>query len=135
MKTLLLNPPSFEKFDGGAGARYPARREIHSFWYPVWLAYPAGLIQYSRLLDAPSHGFKPEETVRIANDYDFVVVFTSTAGFQSDVRLAERMKEANPATKIPLVGPHVTVLPEESVNARNPQGDERSGLPPSGGWL
>ena len=115
MKTLLLNPPSFEKFDGGAGSRYPARREVYSFWYPTWLAYPAGLIRDSRLLDAPSHGVKPEETVRIATDYDFVVIFTSTAGFQSDVRLAERIKEAKPSTKISFVGPHVTVLPEESL--------------------
>jgi hypothetical protein len=40
MKTLVVNPPSFEKFDGGASARYQATREITSFWYPVWLAYP-----------------------------------------------------------------------------------------------
>jgi len=117
VKTLLLNPPSFEKFDGGAGSRYPARREIHSFWYPTWLAYPAGLIRDSRLLDAPSHGVKPEETVRIAADYDFVVIFTSTAGFRNDVRLAEKIKETQPWTKIAFVGPHVTVLPEESLNA------------------
>jgi hopanoid biosynthesis associated radical SAM protein HpnJ len=117
MKTLLLNPPSFEKFDGGAGSRYPARREIYSFWYPTWLAYPAGLIRDSRLLDAPSHGVKPEETVRIATAYDFVVFFTSTAGFQSDVLLAERMKEAKPTMKIAFVGPHVTVLPEESLRS------------------
>jgi len=117
MKTLLLNPPSFEKFDGGAGSRYPARREIHSFWYPTWLAYPAGLIRGSRLLDAPSHGVKPEETVRIAADYDFVVIFTSTAGFQNDVRLAEKIKEVQPGIKIAFVGPHVTVLPQESLNA------------------
>src|SRR5580704_10856602 len=38
MKTLFLNPPSFEKFDGGAGSRWPATREIESYWYPVWLA-------------------------------------------------------------------------------------------------
>ena len=54
MKTLLLNPPSFEKFDGGAGARFAATHEVTSFWYPTWLAYPAGLIRDSRLLDAPS---------------------------------------------------------------------------------
>ena len=42
MKTLLLNPPSFEMFDGGASSRYQATREIPSFWYPVWLAYSAG---------------------------------------------------------------------------------------------
>jgi hypothetical protein len=35
MKTLFLNPPSYEGFDGGAGARYQARREIKSFWYPT----------------------------------------------------------------------------------------------------
>lgn len=43
LKTLLLNPPSFEKFDDGASSRWPATREIESYWYPVWLAYPAGL--------------------------------------------------------------------------------------------
>ncbi|MGA2954228.1 MAG: hopanoid biosynthesis associated radical SAM protein HpnJ [Thermodesulfobacteriota bacterium] len=117
MKTLLLNPPSFENFDGGAGSRYPARREIRSFWYPTWLAYPAGLIRESRLLDAPSHGVKPEETIRIAAEYDFVVLFTSTAGFQSDIHLAERMKTAQPSLKIAFVGPHVSVLPEESLQA------------------
>ena len=40
LKTLLLNPPSFENFDGGASSRWPAVREIESYWYPVWLAYP-----------------------------------------------------------------------------------------------
>ena len=54
MRTLFVNPPSFEKFDGGASARYQATREITSFWYPVWLAYPAGLVKDSRLLDGPA---------------------------------------------------------------------------------
>ena len=53
MRTLFLNPPSFEGFDGGAGSRWPASREIESYWYPVWLAYPAGMLEGSRLLDAP----------------------------------------------------------------------------------
>jgi hypothetical protein len=87
MKTLLLNPPSFESFDGGAGARWPARREILSFWYPAWLAYPAALIGNSRLLDAPPHGVTPDEAIRIARDFDFLVLFTSTVGFDKDVRL------------------------------------------------
>jgi len=88
MKTLLLNPPSFEGFDGGAGSRWPATREIESYWYPVWLAYPAAMIPESRLLDAPPHRVSPEETIKIAADYDFVVLFTSTPGLYSDVRLA-----------------------------------------------
>ena len=44
MKTLFLNPPSYEGFDGGAGSRYQAKREIRSFWYPTWLAQPAALV-------------------------------------------------------------------------------------------
>ena len=42
LRTLFLNPPSYEGFDGGAGSRYQARREVRSFWYPTWLAQPAG---------------------------------------------------------------------------------------------
>lgn len=117
MKTLLLNPPSFENFDGGASSRWPATREIESYWYPVWLAYPAAMIPESRLLDAPPHGISPLETVEIAKDYDFVVLFTSTPGFRSDVRLAEMMKATKPELKIAFVGPHVTVQPDASLNA------------------
>src|SRR6266853_998545 len=69
MKTLLLNPPSFKNFDGGASSRWPATREIASYWYPVWLTYPAGMLPGSRLLDAPPHGITPEQTVEI----DFIV--------------------------------------------------------------
>ena len=117
MKTLLLNPPSFEKFDGGAGARYQATREITSFWYPVWLAYPTSLIKESRLLDAPAHAITPNETIQIARDYDFVVIFTSTTGLKSDTRLAQMIKDVKPNIKIAFVGPHVSVLPEESLTA------------------
>ncbi len=117
MKTLLLNPPSFENFDGGAGSRWPARREITSFWYPVWLAYPAGLIPESRLLDAPAHGVGPEETIRIAGDYEFLVLFTSTPGLKNDIKLTEAIKEANPGIRIAFVGPHPSVLPEETLRA------------------
>src|SRR5271157_2911866 len=100
MKTLFLNPPSFENFDGGAGARWPATRETESFWFPAWLTYPAGMLSGSRLLDAPPHKVNPAQTIAIARDYDFLVVFTSTVGFQSDVLLAQRLKEAKPGIKI-----------------------------------
>jgi len=115
MRTLFLNPPSFENFDGGAGSRWPATREIESYWYPVWLAYPAGMIEGSRLLDAPSHHVSAQETIEIGKDYDFLVLFTSTPGFKGDIRLARAMKDANPRLKIAFVGPHVTVLPEETL--------------------
>jgi hopanoid biosynthesis associated radical SAM protein HpnJ len=117
MKTLFLNPPSFENFDGGAGARWPATRETASYWYPAWLTFPAGMLADSRLLDAPPHKVTPTQTVEIARGYDFVVVFTSTVGFYSDLELAKRMKEAKPDIKIAFVGPPVQVQPTESLMA------------------
>ena len=55
MRTLFLQAPSFDGFDGGAGARYQTKREIASFWYPTWLAQPAALVPDSKLIDAPPH--------------------------------------------------------------------------------
>jgi hopanoid biosynthesis associated radical SAM protein HpnJ len=115
LKTLFLNPPSFENFDGGAGSRWPATREIESYWYPVWLAYPAGMIEGARLLDAPPHYVSAEETINIAKQYEFLVLYTSTPGFPGDIRLVKKIKDANPTMKIAFVGPHVTVLPERSL--------------------
>ncbi|HYE23994.1 MAG TPA: hopanoid biosynthesis associated radical SAM protein HpnJ [Clostridia bacterium] len=116
LKTLFLNPPSFENFDGGASSRWPATREIESYWYPVWLAYPAGMLEGSRLLDANPHHVSAEETIEIGKQYEFLVLFTSTPGFQGDCKLAELMKAANPNLKIAFVGPHVTTLPAETLN-------------------
>jgi hopanoid biosynthesis associated radical SAM protein HpnJ len=115
LRTLFLNPPSFENFDGGAASRWSATREVESYWYPVWLAYPAGLLEGSRLLDAPPHGISADQTAKIANNYEFLVLFTSTPGFASDVRLAHAVKDRNPKIRIAFVGPHVTVLPEKSL--------------------
>ena len=115
LKTLFLNPPSFENFDGGAGSRWPATREIESYWYPVWLAYPAGMLEGARLLDAPPHHVSAEETINIARDYEFLVLFTSTPGFPGDIQLAQKIKEVNPRIKITFVGPHVSVLPDKSL--------------------
>ena len=116
LKTLLLNPPSFENFDGGASSRWPATREIESYWYPVWLAYPAGMLEGSRLLDAPPHHVSADETIKICKDYEFLVLFTSTPGWQGDQKLAEAIKAANPRISIAFVGPPVTTSPEQALN-------------------
>src|SRR6266404_108557 len=115
MKTVLLNPPSFENFDGGASSRWPATREIESYWYPVWLAYPAGMLPGSRLLDASPHKVTWKQTVEIAKDYEFLVLYTSTVGFESDVKLIREIKAVNPNLKIAFVGPHGHIKPEETL--------------------
>src|SRR5450755_3737366 len=116
MKTLFLNPPSFEKFDGGAGSRWPATREIESYWYPVWLAYPAGMLEGSRLLDAPPHHISWQEVIRILKDYEFLVLFTSTIGWSGDQKMAMAIREAHPNLKICFVGPPVTTDPDKALN-------------------
>ena len=78
MKTLFLQPPSFDGFDGGAGSRYQARREIRSFWYPTWLAQPAALVPGSKLIDAPPAGIKLEQILPLATEYELVVIHTPT---------------------------------------------------------
>jgi hopanoid biosynthesis associated radical SAM protein HpnJ len=117
MKTLFLNPPSYPDFDGGAGSRYQAKREVWSFWYPTWLSYPAGMIPGARLLDAPPHGYDLARTIEEAKNYDFIVIHTSTPSFRVDVRTAEAIKEAHPSVLIALAGGHPTALPEDSLKA------------------
>lgn len=115
MRTLLLNPPSYEDFDGGAGSRYQAKREVWSFWYPTWLAYPAGMLPGARLLDAPPEHMTAEDVLAVTRDYDHVVLHTSTPSFRADVRTAQALKAARPDTVIGFVGGHVSARPEESL--------------------
>lgn len=117
MRTLFLNPPSFEGFDGGAGSRWPAAREIESYWYPVWLCYPAGMLEGSKVLDAPPHGVSIEETVAQAKNFELLVLFTSSPGFHVDVKIAEMMKDSNPKLQVAFVGPPVTIEPDKVLNA------------------
>ncbi|PYM65832.1 MAG: hopanoid biosynthesis associated radical SAM protein HpnJ [Candidatus Rokuibacteriota bacterium] len=117
LKTLFLHPPSFEGFDGGAGARYQARREIRSFWYPTWLAQPAALVPGSRLVDAPPDGLSVDDVAPLARQHDLVVLHTSTPSFGSDARVAARLKAENPRLVIGMVGAHVAVLPQQSLRA------------------
>jgi len=115
MKPLFLNPPTYEDFDGGAGARYQASREVTSFWYPAWLCYPAGMIAGARVVDAPVQRLDLEACLNIARDYDMVVMYTSTPTLQLDIATARAVKARRPETVTVLVGPHVSVLPEESL--------------------
>src|SRR5256886_5249116 len=96
MKSLFLPPPSFDGFDGGAGSRYQARREIRSFWYPTWLAQPAALVPGSRLVDAPPDDLTLSDVLPPADDYELAVLHTSTPSFASDVKVAEALKAPNP---------------------------------------
>ena len=74
MRTLFMQAPSYDGFDGGAGARYQAKREIRSYWYPTWLAQLAAMVPNSKLIDAAPHGIGAEEVVTEATHYDLAVL-------------------------------------------------------------
>jgi len=115
MKTLFLQPPSFDGFDGGAGSRYQAKREIKSFWFPTWLAQPAALVPGSRLIDAPPAKLGMDVVLADAKQRDLCIIHTSTPSFASDVKVAQMIKDANPGIKIGMVGAKVAVQPDESL--------------------
>jgi len=117
MSALFLSPPSFDGFDGGAGSRYQARREITSFWYPTWLAQPAALVPGSRLLDCPPINMGVEECLKVADQYDHVIIHTSTPSLRNDCKVAEAIKARRPGTTIGFVGAHAAVLPTDTLKA------------------
>lgn len=117
LKTLFLQAPSFDGFDGGAGSRYQAKREIKSFWYPTWLAQPAAMVPGSRVVDAPADELSVEATLDIAAAYALVIIHTSTPSFPTDAKFAELLKARCPDIVIGMVGAKVAVDPAGSLNA------------------
>jgi hopanoid biosynthesis associated radical SAM protein HpnJ len=120
MRTLFLQAPSFEGFDGGAGSRYQAKREIKSHWYPTWLAQLAAMVPDSKLIDAPPHGITLDQIVPQAKDYDLVIMHSSTPTFASDIATARALKNVNPKLKVGMVGANVAIDPRRSLEKAEP---------------
>ncbi|MEE3502021.1 hopanoid biosynthesis associated radical SAM protein HpnJ [Acidiphilium acidophilum] len=120
MKTLFLQPPSFDGFDGGAGSRYQAKREIRSFWFPTWLAQPAALIPGSKLIDAPPANLGMADVLPHSNAADLVIIHTSTPSFANDVKVAAAIKASNPRVIIGMIGAKVAVQAKESLEQGAP---------------
>jgi hopanoid biosynthesis associated radical SAM protein HpnJ len=117
MRTLFLQGPSFDGYDGGAGARYQMKREVRSFWYPTWLAQPAAMVPDSKLIDAPAHGLSWEDIAHEADERDLAILHTSTPSFRQDVRTAELLKQRNPKIVVGMIGAKVAVEAEKSLAA------------------
>jgi hopanoid biosynthesis associated radical SAM protein HpnJ len=117
MRTLLMQGPSYDGYDGGAGARYQSKREVRSFWYPTWLAQPTALIDGAKLIDAPPHRLGLDDVLPQAKAHDLLVLHTSTPSFASDIRTAEAFKSDNSDLLIGLVGPKAMVDPQGCLGA------------------
>jgi len=115
LRTLFLQGPSYDGFDGGAGSRYQAKREVRSFWFPTWLAQPAALVEGSKLVDAPPHGLSLEDVLPLAKEHDLVVLHTSMPSFHSDTKTVTALKSVNPFLKAGFIGAKVAVDAEGSL--------------------
>jgi anaerobic magnesium-protoporphyrin IX monomethyl ester cyclase len=122
MQILLLNPPFLEKHGKfSRSQRSPAITKSGTLYYPMWLAYAAGLLE--------QHGFRvtlwdcPADRIPLARVEDFirhqqpalVVLDTSTPSIASDLEAGDWIKSLQPSTFVLLVGPHVSALPEETL--------------------
>ena len=116
-RTLFLQGPSFDGYDGGAGARYQMKREVKSFWYPTWIAQPAAMVPGSKLIDAPAHDLSWDDIAHEFDERDLVILHTSTPSFNQDIRTAKLIKERNPNCMVGFVGAKVMIEDEKSLQA------------------
>jgi hopanoid biosynthesis associated radical SAM protein HpnJ len=117
LRSLFLQAPSFDGYDGGAGARYQMKREVKSFWFPTWLAQAAAMVPGSRLIDAPPHRLSFKDIEADVKAHELIIVHTSTPSFKSDCRTVQMIREINPTAKIGFIGAKVAVEPKESMAA------------------
>jgi len=118
MKVLLLNPPFKGRFS--RSSRSPAVTKGGTLYYPIWLAYAAGVVRQAGhdilLVDSPARTQDKEQTLQLAKDFqpELVVVDTSTPSIYSDADFAGRVKDVTGA-HVTLVGTHPSALPEETL--------------------
>ena len=119
MNILLLNPPFLPKFS--RAQRSPAVTKSGTLYYPIWLAYAAGVLDQAgfdvQLIDAPAANLSLEHIGNELRSHtqDIIVLDTSTPSIQNDLRVAKHIKSVSPDTLIILVGPHVSALPDETL--------------------
>jgi hopanoid biosynthesis associated radical SAM protein HpnJ len=69
------------------------------------------------VLDAPADGISVEKTLEIAQEFDLVILHTSTPSFPTDARFAQLLKQKKPAILVGMVGAKVAVDPRGSLEA------------------
>jgi len=122
MKITYLNGP-YHRLAYSRSSRSPAVTKSGTMYYPIWLAYAAGLAQQETdfeisLLDTVARRWGRGEIVdhfRVSPP-DLVFCDTSTPSIYEDIATAGAIKSAFPQTKVVMVGTHATAEPEEVLN-------------------
>jgi len=108
MKAYLLNPPYIPHF--GRGMRWQDTGRGGTLYYPVWLAYAAGLLEKEhevRLVDAPAWNWNRTQVIEDIGKFQpgLIVLDSSFPSLNNDISVAETIKQDYSDAKIILVGP------------------------------
>jgi len=115
----VLNPPFLPKFS--RPQRSPAVTKSGTLYFPIWLAYAAGVLEAAghqvTLTDAPARGLTLNAVLADVPRVqpDLVVLDTSTPSIAGDLGVAAALKQARPGVGLVLVGTHVTACAEETL--------------------
>jgi len=121
MKVLFLNPPFLRRFS--RSQRSPAVTKSGTLYYPFWLAYATGVLEESgfevSLIDAPAQNLSFTDISKTTKTFSpqLIIVDTSTPSIYNDINIAEKLKELLPDCFTLLVGPHVSALPQETLQS------------------
>lgn len=119
MNVLMLNPPFHPRYS--RSQRSPAVVKSGVMYYPIWLAHATGVLEQSGfnvgLVDAPAAGYDVQYVLNLVEEFRprLLVMDTSTPSIYNDVEVAEAIKNRVPDAFVLLVGPHVSALPEASL--------------------
>ncbi len=122
MKIICLNPPYKTKFGRfSRSSRSPAITKSGTIYYPIWLAYAAGVLEEAghkvKLLDCCAYEYDRKKTYEIVVQFQpkLIVLDTSTPSIYNDIEIAAQLKQVLPNSFIILVGTHVSALQEETL--------------------
>jgi radical SAM superfamily enzyme YgiQ (UPF0313 family) len=118
VRILALNAPFHKNYS--SHQRSPAVTKSRTLYYPIWLAYAAGLLEKRGfevdLVDGPGADLSLEQVLERAKAWkpQLLLVATTTPSIANDVRAAVAIKEATGAFTC-LVGTHVSARAVETL--------------------
>jgi len=122
MKIVYLNGP-YRQGGYSRSSRSPAVTKSGTLYYPIWLAYAAGLARREtgfdvELVDAVALKYNRADLVEKLREGNpnLIICDTSTASIAEDKATARSIKQAIPGCRVVMVGTHATALAEEVLN-------------------
>jgi anaerobic magnesium-protoporphyrin IX monomethyl ester cyclase len=118
MRVFCLNAPFHRNFS--SHQRSPAVTRSRTLYYPIWLAYAAGLLESHgfevALVDGPGEDIGTQAVTERARAFQpqLCVVATTTPSIKNDIAAAAALKEATGAFTV-LVGTHTSAVPLETL--------------------